>query len=205
MNNQDASNVVTLVEAINQVKKWAEEKNYEQVKKGCEEILQIESDNKEIKDLLEKANNALKPQATAVAPAPIAASVAAAPAPILTPAAPVATAPVATAPFVTPTSAAKPTAVPKPVTPAPAPKAVPAQASPSDIFNKPSAVKAKAEEKKPEMPLKKASAPAKEKSGMLGTVITIVIFLALLGGFVYSFIQGWLNPFYDWILGLFGL
>jgi len=201
MNNQDASNVVTLVEAINQVKKWAEEKNYEQVKKGCEEILQIESDNKEIKDLLEKANNALKPQATAVAPAPIAASVAAAPTPILTPAAPV-----ATAPFVTPTSAAKPTAVPAPVvTPTPSPKAVPAQASPSDIFNKPSAVKAKVDEKKPEMPVKKAPAPAKEKSGMLGTVITIVIFLALLGGFVYSFIQGWLNPFYDWILGLFGL
>jgi hypothetical protein len=185
MNDQDASQVVTLVEAVNQVKKWFEEKNYDQAIEGCKEILQIEPENKEIKDLLEKANNALKPQPTAVATAPI-----------LTPAAPVAKPAAAPAPVVAPAPA---------VTPAAAPKAVPAQASPSDIFNKPVAVKAKVDEKKPEMPVKKASAPAKEKSGMLGTVVTIVIFLALLGGFVYSFLQGWLNPFYDWILGLFGL
>ena len=179
MNDQNNSQAVTIQQAVGQVKKWAEEKNYEQVKQGCEEILEIEPNNQEIKNLLEEANKALNPQAAA-APAE----------------------PAPAAPMSTPAPVAEPTPVPD------------VQPTPEDIFKKPEEPVKQAEPAQPaiepatEMPAeteKKEEKNSNEKSGLTGKIIVIVVFLALLGGFVFSFMQGWLNPLYDWILGIFGL
>lgn len=59
-NNQDAGNPVTIEEAVEQVKKWADAKDYEKVKEGCEEILEAEPDHEELKELLETANKNLQ-------------------------------------------------------------------------------------------------------------------------------------------------
>ena len=204
MADQNNSQPVTIKDAILQVKKWASEKNYEQVKQGCEEILQVDPDNKELKDLLEEAKKALNPQPVA-GPAPVQTPVApapspAAPAPVAAPVKPV-TAPIAPAPA-TVTTTVTTTTVSAPA----APKAPAAQPSAADIFKKPSEpVKpAPVEPLKVEI-VKKEEKKVTEKSGLTGEIITIAVFAAILGGFIYAFTQGWINPFYDWILGLFGL
>ena len=181
MSEQDSGQVVTLTEALEQVKKWAKEKNYEQVKEGCEEILQVEPDNKEIKDLLEQANNALKPQS-----APVAAVPPVVPAPV--PAAPVSPEPVQ-APKVIPVS----------------------QVTPEDIFKKPSAEVKKEEIKPAAPAPVKAAEETKQveepstKSGIAEKLLAVVFIAIILGCFIFAFTQGWLNTVYDWILGLFGL
>ena len=70
MDDQQSADVVTIKEAIEKVKKWSEEKDYEKVKEGSEEILAVEPDNEEIKALLETANKELGGQAPAVEPEP---------------------------------------------------------------------------------------------------------------------------------------
>ena len=204
MADQNNSQVVTINDAIAQVKKWAAEKNFEQVKEGCEEILQVEPDNKEVKGLLDEALKALLPQPIAAAAPVVPQAPVQTPAPA--PAAPIAPVePIKPAVSITPTPAAQ-TATAPIVNPVPA-----AQPTPADIFKK-TTEPLKKEEIKTEIKTSETKSKevikeskSAEKSGKLGTIITIAVFAALLGGFVYSFIQGWLNPFYDWILGLFGL
>jgi hypothetical protein len=175
MDDQNQAQVVTIEEAIADIKKWAAEKDWEKVKEGCEEVLDVNPDNKELKDLLDQANKALNPMPAA--PAPVAA-------PAVTPIVP--------APVVAPTPAPVLTPLEQAHTPAPTPTAQ-AQA-PADIFKKTS--EQKIEVKKEKKPREK---------GKLGMVVATIIFVLILGGLGYSFYMGLLNPFYDWILRLFGL
>jgi len=149
--NQNPEEVVTLAEAVDTVKNWAKDKDYEKVKQGCEEILAVDAQNKEIRDLLDLANKSLSPN---IAPAAAAKEPETAPAP-----------------------------APKP-TPIPSPAIMPVK---EEVNKEPLA-----EEKTP-------------KNSRTGQIVVIVVFVLILGGLIFSFTQGWLNPIYDWILGLFGL
>jgi len=154
MDQQNDAQLVTLDEAVGKVKKWAETGDWQDAKEGCEEILAVNSENKEILAILDKANKALKPQEAPAEPLKV----------VMPPA----------------------VVTPAPVTPTPVPKAA-----------------VKPVVKSPVAEAKKAE--PKEESGNLGLIITSAVFIVIFSGLVYSFLQGWLNPFYNWILGLFGL
>ena len=58
-NTQNTGEIVTIDEAISKVKAWTETKEFDKVKEGCDEILEVAPDNTEIKALLEEAEKAL--------------------------------------------------------------------------------------------------------------------------------------------------
>lgn len=63
MDEPKQAEVVTIKEAVEKVKTWIAEKDYEKAKQGCEELLAVEKDNAEIKALLDEANQGLGGQA----------------------------------------------------------------------------------------------------------------------------------------------
>ncbi|MBN1494464.1 hypothetical protein JW911_01855 [Candidatus Peregrinibacteria bacterium] len=150
MADQNEAELVTLEEAVNKVKKWTDEKDWQNAKEGCEEILAVDPQNKEILDILDNVNKNLgQKETTDEIPAfnlNMQAKQEPAPAPEV-----------------------KQTTPPPPTTTLPQ------------------------EEK------------AEKKSSNTGIIITAIIFILILGGLVALFLMGWLNPFYNWLLGLFGL
>lgn len=177
MDEPKQAEVVTIKEAIEKVKKWIEEKNFEKAKQGCEEILAVEKDNAEIKALLEKANQGLGVKAETPSTAP--------------------TAPVAPAPEIKKEETTNKVSeiMPKPT------KEI---AQTPNMIMKPK--ENKPEEVKPELKPKDETKPVKIKKHFpLVKVILIIILLGIIGGLILAFLQGWLNPAFDWILGLLGL
>lgn len=177
MDKQEQAEVVTIKEAADKVKSWIAEKDFEKAKQGCEEILAVEKDNTEIKALLDQANAGLegKPEPAPAAPAP------------------------------KPEVKEETTDKIKEVVPQEAPKVeAPVSAAPTpDMIMKPK------EEAKPEVkeekPKKEDAKPMVKKHFPIGKLILIILMIAIAGGLVFTYIQGWLNPAFDWILDLLGL
>jgi cobalamin biosynthesis Mg chelatase CobN len=186
--NQNEADVVTIKEAVDKVKKWAEEKDYEKVKEGSQEILEVEPDNEEIKKLLSEAETALG-GASEVAEAPkVEAQTEEA---------------IAAEPALTPESTpAESFEVQTPSMPEPEVKPEEAQADEGmpDFSKK--------EEEKPDEEAEKTTEVAmepKKSGGMVGKIVLVVILLAILAGLVYAYLQGWFNPALEYVLGLLGL
>ncbi|MBA4336188.1 hypothetical protein C0416_00245 [bacterium] len=59
MDESKQAEVVTIKQAVEKVKNWIEEKDFEKVKQGCEEILSVEKENVEVKSLLNLAKKEL--------------------------------------------------------------------------------------------------------------------------------------------------
>jgi len=59
MDESKQAEVVTIKQAVEKVKNWIEEKDFEKVKQGCEEILSVEKENVEVKSLLDLAKKEL--------------------------------------------------------------------------------------------------------------------------------------------------
>lgn len=198
--NQQSGEVVTIKEAIEKVKNWLAEKDYEKAKQGCNEILEVEPDNPEIKGLLAKINAAERGE-VAPAPAPESpatpekiAEVVAAPTPEVTP--------VEEQPPSVPLVEAAPEAAGQPMQESVPEtlKTVEAETAPepADIFKKPEEIK----------PGHVQSAEIEEKpksKGMVGKIIILLLLLAIIGGLAYAYLQGWLNPIFEQILNLLGL
>ncbi len=192
MDKPKQAEVVTIQGAIEKVRKWLKEKDYKKAKQGCEEILAVEKDNAEVQKLLEEAKKGLgentsekqKPKSDMPTPTPIKAS------------------------------SAKPDSTKEKVENIMPEKKAPQQAeeskkatvpTPESIMkNKEPAKteKTSSVEKKDQSDHPKA--PAKNSSP-LGKIILLIILLVLVLGLVFAFLQGWLNPAFDWLLNLFGL
>lgn len=168
MDEPKQAEVVTIKEAIEKVKGWIAEKDFEKAKQGCEEILSVEKDNAEVKTLLEQANKGLG----GITEIPEVKKV-------------------------------DTTAKINEVIPQAAPKIEEAPKTPDMIM--------KTEEKKEEpklveeKPKDVGTKPLVKKSFPLGKVILIILLLGIIGGLVFSYVQGWLNPAFEWVFGLFGL
>ena len=168
---------MTIKEAADKVKSWIAEKDFEKAKQGCEEILAVEKENAEIKALLNQANAGLegKPEPAPKAPEP------------------------------KPEVKEETTDKIKEVVPQDAPKEeIPMAAAPTpDMIMKPK------EEAKPELkeekPKKEGSKPMVKKHFPIGKLILIILMIAIAGGLVFAYIQGWLNPAFEWVLELLGL
>lgn len=183
MDKPQQAEVVTIKEAVEKVKNWIKEKDFEKAKQGCKEILAVEKDNAEVKALLEESNKGLG-GAPKAAPA--------------TPATPEKVNEVIPKPETKPEIKEKPKEAPTPTpTPALAPKQE--KAPTPDMIMKPDVKK---EEKKEE---EKKKEPKPKKHFPLGKLIAIIVLLGIAGGLVFTYLQGWLNPAFEWLLGLLGL
>jgi hypothetical protein len=138
MDEAKQAEVVTIKEAVEKVKNWIEEKDFEKVKQGCEEILSVEKDNVEVKSLLDLAKKELgeKPETTT-------------------------------------------------------PVIIDSTVKPIPIIET---------ELKKEIPKQTI-----QKKSHIGKIILTVLLLVVIGGLVFAFISGLLNPVFERILGLFGL
>ncbi|MBD3157041.1 hypothetical protein GF369_04415 [Candidatus Peregrinibacteria bacterium] len=205
MDKPKQAEVVTIQEAVEKVKKWLQEKDYKKAKQGCEEILAVEKDNAEVQKLLEEAKKGLG-ENTNKAPKPSNDM------PTPTPPKP--------SSEKTPPPQVKPEETTKKVE-----KVMPEQKSPEQEKDKEHKIK---QEKAP-MPtpesIMKAKEPSKTEadhpvekkdqanhpkapakhSSPLGKIILLIILLGAIAGLVFAFLQGWLNPAFDWLLNLLGL
>lgn len=218
MDKPQQAEVVTIKEAVEKVKNWIKEKDFEKAKQGCEEILAVEKDNAEVKALLEEANKGLEgaPKEPAVAATPEPAAPAPAP---------------ETKPVPEPTPAPTPTPEPKPAEPvSPAtpekvsevmpktepkpevkeePKETPVtnkEKGPTpDMIMNPDVKKEDKKEEKPKVEEEKKKEPKQKKHFPIGKLIIIIVLIGIVGGLVFAYLQGWLNPAFEWLLGLLGL
>lgn len=174
MDDNSTPEVVTEDEAIDKVKTWIKEMDWEKAIEGCKEILEVDPNNEEAKTLLEKAEKGLTDRPTeAVGPSEVVnkvATEAAQPAENIAekPQAQ-AVAPVPPAPQ-QPIQPSAPTATPVPKQQAPAaqPAPVPQRKNKSSVII----------------------------AGIIGFLILVLLIVAL--------VFGWLNPVFDWIFGLIG-
>jgi len=140
MDESKQAEVVTIKQAVEKVKNWIEEKDFQKVKQGCEEILSVEKDNTEVKNLLELAQKELGEGPKIATPV--------------------------IEPVVKPTPQIEP-------------------------------------EIKKEVP--QVAQPTGQRKSHIGKIILTVLLLAIIGGLVFAFINGWLNFVFERLLGLFGL
>jgi len=193
MDKPKQAEVVTIKEAIEQVKNWIVEKNFEKAKQGCNEILAVEKNNTEVKDLLDQANHGLenKEKPTESIP-PQTPALESQPTPTFTP-------------DIHPDAVKKEETVAKISEVIPQePKTEPVDETPKE--ETPETIMANKEPlQKPATSTKETPKPATKKHFPLGKIILIIILLAIIGGLVFAFIEGWINPAFDWILNLLGL
>jgi len=171
MDEQKQAEVVTLKEAVEKVKTWIKEKDFEKAKQGCEEILAVEKDNTEVKALLDQANQGLpgdKPAETT----------------------PEISTPVTNEETVKKINEVVPEQKPK-VEPQTKPEETPSTIMKKNKDIKPAEIK---EEKTVE-----------KKHFPIGKLILIILLILIIGGLVFAFIQGWLNPIFKWAFDLLGL
>lgn len=72
MDENSTPEVVTEDEAIDKVKRWVDEMDWEKAQEGCKEILEIDPNNEDVKALLAKAEQGLAERPTnAVAPSEV--------------------------------------------------------------------------------------------------------------------------------------
>ena len=177
MDKPKQADVVTIQEAIEKIKKWLQEKDYKKAKQGCEEILAVEKDNAEAQKLLEEAKKELGESASKN-------QTKNEDMPTPTP---------AKAPSMEPSSTQKKPEEKKKET-TKKPKKAP---TPESIMAKSSSVEGKDQPSHPKKPSKHSSP--------IGKIILIILILGFIGGSVFAFLQGWLNPAFDWLLNILGL
>jgi cobalamin biosynthesis Mg chelatase CobN len=178
MDDNSTPEVVTEDEAINKVKKWVEEMDWEKAQEGCIEILEVDPNNEEIKTLLAQAEKGLAERPTeAVAPG---ATVGSSMERVITSEAE----PTKTV-AEQPQTGVQPAATPTPQQPTQA-------TTPAPVT--PTATQAPAAEPTP-LPQRKS------KSTVMIAAIVGFLILALL---IIALVFGWLNPLFDWIFSLIG-
>lgn len=69
--------------------------------------------------------------------------------------------------------------------------------TPESIMAKSPSVEGKDQPSHPKKPSKHSSP--------IGKIILIILILGFIGGSVFAFLQGWLNPAFDWLLNILGL
>lgn len=230
---KDSAEVVTINEAIKKLNDWLSEGDYEKVKQGAEEILEVEPDNKEAKELLSKAESKSGAETAEKTPPPAEEEKKPAEEPS-EPEEPVkeegtfnveseaepekpAEAPVQPEPekpaekpeikVETQQPSTKPDSEPE--KPEPKPEAEKeAGPTPYEIFG---AKKEKKEEQKPEKPEEviestkvEEKKPAEKQKGSKALWILVILFLLVIGGLVGAFFMGFLDPFFDWIFDILG-
>lgn len=174
MDDNSTPDVVTEDEAIEKVKRWVEEMDWEKAQEGCKEILEVDPGNEDIKALLAQAEKGLAERPTeAIAPS---ASIERAPSSE------------ATSEILQektePKEEAEAPAKPQEETPA----TTPPGASEAKQIPTPTAQPAPTPQRK-------------SKSTVIIAAIVGFIIVALL---ILALVFGWLNPVFDWVFGLIG-
>jgi hypothetical protein len=89
------------------------------------------------------------------------------------------------------------------------PQETPKEEAPAPAVQTPDMIMKPKEEAKPEVkeekPKKEDAKPMVKKHFPIGKLILIILMIAIAGGLVFTYIQGWLNPAFEWVLELLGL